>query len=252
MARSINILCLLFLVSATLIAQTTNLTRDEVSIVKKKLVAIVDALGQPPKGYVKEDEDFNLPTEYSKVGDTNMFWPVNASVQVKFGGGTEKIQKKTEKESEEYQKKIADAQARGDYEALTKLAQEMQKKMGEAQVKTIEAKKEPIQISISLNSNPGQAIDPDAVVFEKAGVLALKSKENEADEKMRVVVYFDPIALKDTKQLSRVDLQLPAEGVKSKTSVLNATVEFNGPAAEVEQWAKAVATAKILTQIDKK
>ena len=252
MAQSFNIICFLLTGTSLLIAQTTNLTRDEVSVVKKKLVAIVDALGQPPKGYVKEDEDFSLPTDFAKVGTTSMYWPVNASVQVKFGGGADKIQKKTEKESTDYQKKMAEAQAKGDFEALSKLAQEMQKKMGESQVKVIEAKKEPIHVSISFNSNPGQTIDPDAVVFEKAGVLALKFKENEAEEKIRIIVYFDPISLKDTKQLSRVDLALPVEGIKSKIGVLNATIEFTGPAAEVEQWSKAVAANKVLAQIDRK
>lgn len=252
MTRIFKTLSFLLVGSAILGAQPSNLTRDEVSVIKKKLVAIVDALGQPPKGYVKEDEDFSLPTDFSIVGNTSMYWPVHASAQVKFGGGADKIQKKTEKESEDYEKKMAEAQAKGDYEALGKLAQEMQKKMGEAQVKVIEAKKEPINVSISFNSNPGQTIDPDAVVFEKPGVLALKFKENEADEKIRIAVYFDPVSLKDTKQLSRVDLALPQEGIKSKTGVLNATIEFTGPSAEVEQWAKAIAANKVLAQIDKK
>lgn len=252
MARSMKTVWFLLMGSALLSTQTNNLTRDEVTVIKKKLVAVLDALGQPPKGYVKEDEDFGLPTGFSKVANTGMYYPVHASAQAKFGGGADRIQKKTEKESKDYQKKMADAQAKGDYETVAKLAQEMQKKMGEAQVKAIEATKEPINVSISFNSNPGQTIDPDAVVFEKAGVLALKFKENEAQEKIRIAVYFDPISLKDTKQLSRVDLAFPDEGIKSKTGVLNATIEFTGPSAEVEQWAKAVAANKVLAQIDRK
>jgi len=253
MARSMKTVWFLLMCSALLSAQTNNLTRDEVSVVKKKLVAVIDALGQPPKGYVKEDEDFSLPTEFSKNATSGLYYPVYGSVQMKFGGGAEKIQKKTEKEfQQDYQKKIAEAQAKGDYEAVAKLAQEMQKKMGEAQVKVIEATKEPINVSITFNSNPGQTIDPDGVVFEKPGVLALKFKENEAQEKIRVVVYFDPVSLKDTKQLSKVDLAMPDEGIKSKTGVLNATIEFTGPSAEVEQWAKTVSANKVLAQIDRK
>ena len=251
--RSLKMLGFALLSSSLLTAQSnTALTRDEVTVLKKKLVALVEALGQPPKGYVKEDEDFNLPTDFSKVGSTNMYYPVNGSVQVKFGGGAEKLQKKTEKESQDYQKKIAEAQAKGDYETMSKLALEMQKKMGEAQAQVIGSTKEPIAVSISFNQNPGQTIDPDAVVFEKPGALALKFKENEAQEKIRIVVYVDPVSLKDTKQLSRVDLALPNDGIKGKTGVLSVTIEFDGPAAQVEQWSKDVSLNKVLAQIDRK
>jgi len=231
-------------------SQSNALTRDEVSVVKKKLVAVLEALGQPPKGYVKEDEDFGLPTETYKNSNSGLYQPVYASARVKFGGGSEKLQKQTEKESQDYQKKIAEAQAKGDYETVMKLAQEMQKRAGETQVKMIDASKELINVSVNFNSNPGQTIDPDAVVFEKPGAIGLRFKENEAQEKIRIVVYFDPVSLKDTKQLSTVNFAMPENGVKNKTAVLNVSVEFTGPTSEVEKWAKAISTTKVTAQID--
>jgi hypothetical protein len=152
----------------------------------------------------------------------------------------------------EYQKKVAEAQAKGDYQAIAKLAQEMQQKAGEMQLKTIEGKKEPIDIQVTINSGSGESIDPDAVLFEKTGVIALKEKNDGNDEKMRVRIFFDPVNLKDTKQLSKVDMKMPEKGVNSKTAVYNMTVEFDGPTAEVEAWAKKIDTGKVLAQIDGK
>jgi len=42
------------------------LTRDEVGVFKKKLVTVLDALGLPPAGFVKQKDDFSLPTEWYK------------------------------------------------------------------------------------------------------------------------------------------------------------------------------------------
>ena len=110
-------------------AQNENpLTRDEVSVVKKKMVAALDALGQPG-GYSLEHENFNLPTEAYKNSNTGRYNLISGSADRKFG-----TQKKTEEESKdlqkEYQKKIAEAQAKGDYAAMSKIAQEMQQKAG--------------------------------------------------------------------------------------------------------------------------
>lgn len=224
-------------------------TRDEVSSLKKKLVNALDAVGQPPAGYAKEKENFSLPTDASKNHDADLFYPVYASGDRTFGSGksAEKSNKELEKE---YQKKVAEAQAKGDYAALSKIAQEMQQKMGEAQLKSIDAKKEPIEIRIHVNSGSGTPIDPDAVLFEKTGVIALKQKNDATDDKERITVYFDPVNLKDTKQLSKVDMKMPEKGVSSKMAVLNITMEFSGLTADIEAWAKRMDTGKVLSQID--
>lgn len=249
--NSIAILTALFLGFA--VAQDNNvpLTRDEVSTVKKKLVNALDAIGQPPAGYSKEKENFNLPTDVYKNRETGLFYPVNGSADRTFG--SEKNAEKSNKDlQKEYEKKIAEAQAKGDYQALMQATQEMQKKAGEMQLKTIEGKKEPIEVTVHINSNSNASIDPDAVVFERSGVIALKAKNDGTDEKDRIDVYFDPISLKDTKQLSKVDTKMPENGVNSKTAIYTVTIEFYGPSADIEAWAKKVDTGKVLAQINGK
>jgi len=226
-------------------------TRDEVSTLKKKLVAALDAIGQPPAGYAKERENFNLPTEASKNHDSGLFHPAYGSSSRTYG--TDKTAQKSEKDlQKEFEKKVAEAQAKGDYAAISKLSQEMQQKAGQMQLKNIEGKKVPIEIHININSNSGEAIDPDGVLFERTGVIALKEKNDGNDEKSRVRIFFDPVNLKDTKQLSKVDMKMPEKGVKSKTSVYNITIEFNGPTSEIEAWAKKIESGKVLAQIDGK
>ena len=226
-------------------------TRDEVATLKKKVVNALDAVGQPPAGYAKERENFNLPTDASKNHDSGLFYPAYGGGSRTFGA--DKSAEKSEKDlQKDYEKKIAEAQAKGDYQAIAKLAQEMQQKAGQMQLKKIEGKKVPIEIHVNINSNSGEAIDPDAVLFERTGVIALKEKNDGDEEKSRVRIFFDPVNLKDTKQLSKVDMKMPEKGVSSKTSVYNITIEFNGPTAEIEAWAKKIESGKVLAQIDGK
>ena len=223
-------------------------TRDEVATLKKKLVASLDAVGQPPAGYAKEKENFNLPTDASKNRESGLFYPAYGSVDRTYG--SEKSAEKSNKDfQKEYEKKIAEAQAKGDYQAIAKLGQEMQQKAGEVQLKNMEGKKVPIEIRININSSSGEAIDPDGVLFERAGVIALKEKNDATDEKGKVRVFFDPVNLKDTKELSKVDMKMPEKGVSSKTAVFNITIEFDGPTTEIEAWAKKIESGKVLAQI---
>ncbi|MBI3754892.1 MAG: hypothetical protein HY265_01860 [Deltaproteobacteria bacterium] len=228
-----------------------RLTRDEVTVIKKKLVAIFASVGEAPKGYVKEREDFNLPTQFYKNRDSGKISPIHASALERFGGGAEKKAKKSDKEmNEHYRKKMLEAQAKGDMQEIMKLSQEMQMKASQAGLEQMEAeKKAPVEIRVNLNSNPSQTIDPDNVVFEKPGVIALRLKEGEED-KAKIEIYFDPVSLKDTKTLSVVDLKMPKDGVDKKTAVLNATISISGPANEVEAWAKKIDTKAVLGQID--
>lgn len=234
-------------------AENTPLTRDEVTVIKRKLTAVADALGQPPAGYAREDESFSLPTETSKMQNSNAFHAVYASAHFKYGSGYEKKSKKSQKEMDaDYKKKMMEAQAKGDYQEMSRVAQEMQQKAGKAQLDAQNAKKEPMDVNIQLNANSGQNIDPDAVVFEKPGVIALKFKTGDEDI-IRIAVFFDPVHLKDTKTLSRVEMyDKQDKGVAGKTTVRNVAIEMTGPAAAVEAWAKAVSTGKVLGQIDAK
>ena len=230
-------------------AQENSLMRSEVSVIKKKLVGTLDALGQPPAGDTVEQESYNLPTDISRVESSGMYYPVNASASRRYG--TQKASERAGADLQnEYQKKMLDAQAKGDYQEMARLAQEVQQKAAQTQSKMIEGRKDPTEISVQFNSNPGTTIDPDAVVLEKPGMIALRSLGDNTAGKVRITMYFDPVSLKDTKELSRVDMKLPEAGVAKRTTVLNISLELNGPTDDVEPWVKRIEVRKVLGQID--
>lgn len=177
--------------------------------------------------------------------------PVYASANLSFDGGAQKMSKNSEKEIEaEYRKKILEAQAAGNYEAMSQITQEMIQKVSQLQMAVEEAKREPVDISVRFNNNAGATIDPDAVVFESPGVIALKSPRGDGDQ-LQVDIYFDPVKLKDTQSLSRIDLRDEDQrGSSQKTTVRNITIEMIGPAEVVEAWSKQIATVKVVAQID--
>lgn len=227
-----------------------QLTRDEVSVIKKKLAAVLEAVGQPPAGYVKEDEHFTLPTEVYPVKGSGKFRPVYASADRRFGGGSAQKAKKADKIGEEYEKKMSQALAKGDYQEVQRLSMEMQQAAGKAHVEEVESRKEPVSVRVSLNSGQYQSIDPDMVLFEKPGVIALKFLDSGDEEKGRIVVYFDPVSLKNTKQLSLIELKEPQDGVGKRGHILYLTVELSGPTGAVEGMAKKINIGSILAQID--
>jgi hypothetical protein len=226
-----------------------SLTRDEVALYKKKLVAIFEALGQAPSGYTMERESYNLPTDAYPKSGTGQYNPTDASANREYGSA-KSAEKASDDLEKEYKKKMMEAQAKGDYQEMSRLAQEMQKKMGELSLKTEEGKKEPIHVDIGLNIGGGGTIDPDAVLHEQPGVIALKDLSATPEQGI-VRIYFDPVSLKDTKQLSKVSLNWPEGGVAKRTTVLHATITFNGPSKEIEAWAKKVDFKKVLSQIDR-
>ncbi len=246
---ALSVLVAALVVTPRLHAQNeTPLTRDEVGQIKKKLVNAFDALGQAPAGYSVEHENYNLPTDAYKIQKSGLYQLLSPSADRSYGTQMKAEQANKDMEKE-FQKKFADAQAKGDYAEIAKLSQEMQKKSGEMQQKNLQGQKEPIQVNVRFNSNPYATIDPDAVFFEHPGVIALKTKDESAPARVRIAVYFDPVALKDTKQLSKVDLKQPEDGVKNRTAVLIATIEMAGPQTEVEAWAKKIDVKKVLAQI---
>jgi hypothetical protein len=250
--KKIIALALWFVFSTTssFASDSEMLTRAEVGGLKKKLTTIFAAMGQPPEGYVVEKETFNLPTETRKI-DGKYDW-VSPAAEFRIGSGQEKAARKVQNELETaYQKKVAEALAKGDYQAMTKISQEVQQKAAQMQAAAIEGRKEPLSLNINLNTHQSETIDPDSVVFEKPGVIALLIDKND-ELHNRLVVYFDPIVLKSTETLSRIDFERPEQGVSEKTAVVNATIELTGPGDEVTAWAKRIDTAAVLSQIGRR
>lgn len=246
------LLAVLFAAPAPARADDDLLTRDEVSSFKKKLVAALEGLGAPPAGFAKDKDDFNLPSNFYKTdGKLN---PITASATRKLAiKGVQDAQKSQKALGEEYQKKILEAQMKGDYAAMAAISQEMQQKGGASAMSGMQAqqdKKNPIDVRVAFNDVVDEAIDPDNVVVEKPGVIGLKTK-NGGDEEVNETVrmFFQP-SLKDTKNLSRVRLFTGNNYVPAKTSVATVVIELVGPVKDVEAWAKRVDQKKILALID--
>lgn len=230
----------------------TSLTRDEVASFKKKLATVLDALGVPPAGWVKEKDDFQLPTDYTK--EDGKVSAVTASVSRHLAiAGVKASQKGNEQLGQDFQKKMLEAQAKGDYAELARLSQQVQQQSSANALAGVQAqqdKKEPIEVRVGLNESVDEAIDPDGVVVEKPGVIGLRRKDGGDDAvKETLRLYFQP-ALKDTKKLSRVRLFTKGTTVPSKTSVGTAYIELTGPVEAVEAWAKRVNVAKALSVVD--
>jgi hypothetical protein len=74
--------------------------------------------------------------------------------------------------------------------------------------------KEELTVNIQFNMNPYAGIDPDGVLFEKSGVIALADSDV-SNSSGQVYVYFDPVALRETETLSKVELSTPQDGVSN-------------------------------------
>ncbi len=222
-----------------------QLTRDQVSTIKKKLVATFNALGEAPKGYRSDEknESYGLPTEYyESEGSPNLLY-ANAHRDYTF--------KTAEDDQKAMTEKIRAAQAKGDMQEVMRLSQEMQSKV--MQMAASAESNPPIRVDIYFNRSETETIDPDAVLFEGSGFIALKSKQGENEGNERVRIYFDPITLKETKALSKVEFTQDESGSGKKfspTTVKYITVEFSGPITSVEAWAKKANTKVILSQIN--
>jgi hypothetical protein len=110
-------------------------------------------------------------------------------------------------------------------------------------------KKEPLDVNVELNQQPTVGIDPAAVVLEKAGVIALRDKEVSRDTGS-VTVYVDPVALKNSSDLAKIELQTADDGVGNKIGVYHVVIQLNGSVADAEAWAKSFDYGAILGAID--
>lgn len=236
--------------TVALAAERTSLKRSEVRQIKNKLVAVLNALGNSPPGYVKEDESFNLPTDIYTVGKTAKFRPAFASVSRNFVGDPGKGGASKKELQKEMQARINAAMAKGDFASIQSLTMEYRQKMMAVQSAIDSARKMvPIEVRVRCNVTTSAKIDPDGVLFESPGVIALKFKQNRRGQS-KVEVYFDPVSLKNTEELSKLVFRHPRKGVGRKSIVLNFRITVRGPPNLVEAWAKKFDTKAILRQID--
>ena len=240
----------LFLAS-TAFAQSTSLTRSEVAAIKAKLTTVQQAMGAEPTGYIKETEDFSLPTDFN-AAQGGKFWPITSSLQMRFTDrGVKEGNASAEEAAADFQQRYAAAIAAGNFEAVAKMAEEMTRIQTAATAAALNpTKKEPLDVYVQLNQNPSVGIDPDAVVLEQRGVIALRDANNNADGKGNVTVYVDPVALKATEELSKIELRTADDGMPNKTGVYHVVIQLNGTPTDAEAWAKTFNYGAILGVID--
>lgn len=248
--RAVAALLGLALAASAAGAEQENLVRGDVAAIKKKLQAAVAALGVLPAGYAQEREEFDLPTQISTHDTKGRYRPAQASVSLRYTGSGEQTAKDaTENLGQEYEKKMAEAMAKGDYQAMAALSQQIQQQIGSAQLAAVEGRRQPIDVRIALNAHAGETIDPDAVLFEQPGVIALVL--DAAPNRTRVGIFFDPVALKETESLSRIELNPAGErGVGAKTAATTVRIDLEGPGPEIKPWAERIDRKAVLSQID--
>ena len=248
---AVTVLGTSLLLTSVAFAQSTNLTRSEVAAIKAKLVTVQNAMGDDPAGYLKDEEDFSLPTEANPARG-GKFYPITSSLSLRYvDRASEEGSASVEQAAEEFQAKYAAALASGNLEAVTKMAEELTRIQTQAAAAAMTpTKKENMQVYVQLNQNPSTGIDPDDVVLERSGAIVLRHKSDASGEKGDVTVYLDPVALKETEELSKVELRTPDDGVSNKTGVFHVVIQLNGTLADIEQWVETFDYDKMLSVID--
>lgn len=234
--------------AATAFAQDNALTRSEVTALRAKLVTVQQAMGEPA-AYLKESEDFNLPTDFNpNTSQSGKFWPITSGVTMRFvDRAAAENTANAEKAAEEFQAKYAAAIAVGDYGAVEKMMQEMQAMQAAAMAPR--TPKDPMDVYVQFNMNPSVGIDPEAIVLEQPGVIALRQKELNSD-RGQVTVYLDPVALKATGELSKFELRTDQNGVGNRTGLYHIVVQASGSVPDIESWIKEFDYAAMLGVID--
>lgn len=226
-----------------------SLNREEITAIKAKLVAAVAAVGVHEL-YKKEREDFQLPTDWNEANEGKIR-PYNASVNLRFVDKTKISTSDQNKMTEEHQQKINEAMAKGDYEAVQNLSLKMQEEIMKAAQVQSAPKLADISVDIQLNSSGYSAIDPDKIVFESPGVIALKERQNETSQEGNVTIYIDPVTLKDTKKLAKLNLPVDDIALEQKMRTFNIVIYLRGPYELAQSWAKKVNSKALLGLIGK-
>lgn len=228
----------------------TSLTRSEVAAIKAKIVAVQAAMGADPAGYLKESEDFDLPTDFSPA-QGGKYWPITSGVTLRY---TDRASKEgtasAEQATKDFEARYTAAIAAGNFEAVAKMAEELTRIQTAAMASATGPKKENMQVYVQLNQNPSVGIDPDAVVLERTGVIVLKNEDNRSNGRGNVTVYVDPVALRATQELSKIELRTDQNGVGNRTGVYHVVIQLNGTVADAEAWVKTFDYDAILGVID--
>jgi hypothetical protein len=86
-------------------------------------------------------------------------------------------------------------------------------------------------------------------VLERAGVIALRDKSVSSD-RGSVTVYVDPVALKNSQDLAKIELRTSDDGVSNKVGVYHVVIQLNGAVPDLESWVKSFDFGAMLGVID--
>lgn len=243
MKRLLPILILLLIAApAWLLADGGDddpVARDEALALKTTVKAVLDGLGAPPAGYAKGKEDFDLPTSMGVDKAKKHFFLAQTEGSFEFTAGMS-----GEQMAKEYQQKMAAAQSKGDYAEVQRLTMDMQQKMMAA----MSTEMSKVDVTVYLNNRAYQEIDPEGVIWETPGAIALRTETDGTTTELMLA--FDPKSLADTKKVSLIQLgETLNDPATSKTAVRTIVVRLKGPDAVVTEWAGTVDKGKILALI---
>jgi hypothetical protein len=221
----------------------TQFMRDDLASLKKLMRGMVDAIGEAPAPYAKENESWSLPSSVCR--DKDGYLPISVSYNANLT--TDALQKKF---ADDAQKKLMEAQARGDFQAMGQITQEIQTQA--MQQAMANQNNTPVTVNVYANDNSSQTIDPDSVFRDGVGFIALKSQEGGASSgQERITFYFDKVGLKDAQKIASFDLGGDLR-VADKLAIISAKIELSGPAAVVETIAKQLNAEAVLKQLSEK
>ena len=104
--------------------RSTSLTRTEVAALKAKIVAVQQAMGGDPAGYMKESEDFDLPTD-ANPAQGGKFWPIGSGVSLRYEDrASAEAEANREQATASLQARMEAAVAAGNFAELTRISQE--------------------------------------------------------------------------------------------------------------------------------
>jgi hypothetical protein len=92
-------------------------------------------------------------------------------------------------------------------------------------------------------------IDPEAVLRDGAGFIALKQESDASSGKEQVDVYFDKVALKDAHTAASFN-ENSSIAVSHPLDMVRAHISLNGPAKQVETLVKQLQPSAVLGQLN--
>lgn len=211
--------------------------RADMVTLKAHMAKVLAAIGSLPAPYARINDDWQLPA--SACRDKNGFVPI----AVRYSG-TFSAEQNQDAIQAAYQKKMAAAEASGNYAAMATLAQQMQAAVIAASASSQAAT--PVDITIVANGFEQGTIDPDSVLRDGPGFLALRQQGGNADNET-VTVYFDKVQLKNAHQLASFNFGRWL--VPAKLSLISMTIQIQGAKANVERLVKQIDAQAVLSQL---